>query len=278
MSNPNFLLNGQPSKQVSILDRGLHYGDGLFETIAVNEGQTLLWQAHMQRLKEGCERLKIPFPDTKILQKEAKQLIPDNCKSVLKIMLTRGEAGRGYKPATSLEASRILAVYDWPEHPREIRSEGVNVRICETQIGWNPTLAGIKHMNRLEQVLARSEWNDDKIFEGLILDIEGNVIEGCMSNVFVINDNKISTPDLTQCGIDGIVRDLVLEIAADFDLKAEVKKLSMEDILAAEEVFLTNSIIGLVPVKQIETCCFNSFMQTQKLSNYLLNERLIAPL
>lgn len=278
MSEARILINGEVSKQLSVLDRGLHYGDGLFETIAVKDGRPLLWQQHSQRLQKGCESLKIPFPDIKLLQDEANQLCQGKGNFILKLIITRGEGGRGYRPPTSPDTNRILALYDWPEYPQALYTKGIQLHICNTRMSSNPALAGLKHLNRLEQVLARSEWDNDEIFEGLLLDRDDNVIEGTMSNIFIINDNKISTPELSQCGIDGIIRNLVLEIAADFDLQTETNKLSIEDVLSAGEIFITNSIIGLVPVKQIGNKSFDDFSKTHALYDRLLKKNYLAPL
>ena len=249
------LINGQPADQISAQDRGLHYGDGLFETIAVKNGTPLLWDRHMQRLGLGCSRLGIEPPDPALLRAETEQLCAGVERAVLKIIITRGAGGRGYRPSplTShpLSATRIVARYPWPEWPQRFWQEGVRVRICRTPLGANPSLAGIKHLNRLEQVLARSEWDDPDIPEGLMLDQAGSVIEATMSNLFIVRGGRLLTPDLSVCGVAGIVRACIIEIAAKLSIPCTVTRLTLADVQSAEEGFLCNSLIGLWPIREI---------------------------
>ena len=196
-----FLINGHISERLSAQDRGLQYGDGVFETIAVRQKELLCWEPHYRRLKTGCDFLGIDCPSSSLLINEAAQLEYNSELAVLKIIITRGQGGRGYRPPVpKTPATRILGLYPWPDYPEENYIQGVKTKICQTRLGHNPQLAGIKHLNRLEQVLARSEWDQPEIAEGLMLDIDDNVIEGTMSNLFIIKDQKLMTPDLSQCG------------------------------------------------------------------------------
>jgi len=180
-----FLINGELNETLSAQDRGLHYGDGVFETIAVNKGNLLCWDKHYERLQFGCQILDFACPAKELLQNEAQQVISD-AKEVLKIILTRGAGGRGYNPPKQITPTRIVANYPWPDYSDKQVKEGVKVRICDFRLGFNPKLAGIKHLNRLEQVLARNEWTDMGIAEGLMLDQNDNIIEGTMSNIFMV--------------------------------------------------------------------------------------------
>lgn len=247
----NILVNGVECNSISVIDRGLQYGDGLFETIAVYEGQPILWEQHIERLMHACRRLDIPVPDPSLLLKEALHLAAGNKKAVLKIIYTRGSGGRGYRKPETQQPARILSISPWPDYPGQPDDNGVVLRVCETRLGNNPALAGLKHLNRLEQVLARSEWSDPAIYEGMMLDFHGHLIEGTMTNVFFVRNGVLCTPLLKSCGVAGVMRERVLQQAEKLRLATLIDEFTPADLLQADEVFLTNSLIGIWPVRQI---------------------------
>lgn len=232
-------------------DRGFQYGDGLFETIAVFDGRPCLWTAHIARLARGAERLGIPLPDTAQLADEARTLSQGVERGVLKLMLTRGAGGRGYGPPKTPRARRVLSLHPWPDYPAAWARHGVQVRWCDTPLGLNPVLAGLKHCNRLEQVLARAEWGDPAIAEGLMCDTNGQVVEGTMTNLFVLSGGTLHTPSLTSCGVAGIARAEVLAAADQLGIAWEETAVSRADVANADAVLLSNSLIGLWPVAQL---------------------------
>ncbi len=246
------LINGKPNDSISAQDRGLHYGDGVFETIAVLNGQSLCWQRHMDRLVRGCERLGINCPPELLLQEESGRLCSNVGKGVLKLIVTRGTGGRGYQPAADSDTTRIISLYDWPDYPHDYQNEGVRSCFCEARLGHNPQLAEIKHLNRLEQVILQSELASHNVPEGIALDISGHVIEGVRSNIFSVTGDTLTTPDLSQCGIAGIIRQIILENAAELGLKISVGTVTKDDLFNADEIFFCNSIIGVWPVIQLE--------------------------
>jgi 4-amino-4-deoxychorismate lyase len=247
------LINGEPRQDLSAEDRGLHFGDGVFETVALENGRALCLERHLRRLADGCARLAIPVPDVSTLEEECARICDGVERGVVKLVVTRGASGRGYAPASGASPTRIVARYPWPQYPADRRSDGVAVRVCATRLGRNPRLAGIKHLNRLEQVLARSEEDPGGCAEGLMLDDRGHVIEGITSNVFVRRDRRLTTPDLSGCGVAGIMRELVLEAATELDgLEAETGCMRVEDLSAADECFLTNSLIGIWPIHTLD--------------------------
>ncbi len=250
------LINGERSDHVSVRDRGFQFGDGVFETIAVASGEPLLWERHMHRLQAGALRLGFTPPEIESLRREARQLCRDVERAVLKIMATRGQSTRGYAPDRTAVPTRVLTLLPWRQYPPQYALEGVSVRLCRARLARNPQLAGIKHLNRLEQVLARGEWTDDYA-EGLMRDVEGWVIEGTRSNLFVVKDNKLLTPDLSQCGVEGVMRAEILERARRLQLEVDVVPLALEQVLAADELFLSNSLIGLWPVRDFEGKAFS---------------------
>jgi 4-amino-4-deoxychorismate lyase len=241
-------VNGVAVDCIDTRDRGLLYGDGLFESMAVRNGRVPGWRRHMARLQAGCERLGIPAVDSVQLAQEADELLAGAGHAVLKLIVTRGSGGRGYRIPELMAPSRILQLHPWPELPPAAAQAGVAARLCSTRLCHNRLLAGIKHLNRLEQVLARREWNDPQTGEGLLLDVDGCLVEGTMSNLFLVRQQVLLTPDLRNCGVAGIMRSIILEQAERLSLPVKICRLGMEDLQQADEVFVCNSLIGIWPV------------------------------
>jgi len=239
------MLNGRivaPHEAViPIDDRGLLYGDGLFETMHLGNGRVQFLDDHLQRLTDGCNRLKIDVPEIALLHDELQRLVADHHDGVLKLIVTRGHGGRGYRPPVNAEPVRLWQLFA----PVSSNTQALTVRWCETRLARNSLLAGMKHLNRLEQVMAQSEWNDPQIGEGLLTDTEGELICGTMSNVFLIVDGTLVTPDLRYCGVAGIMRKNILIVAGELKLGIEVRAVRPEELYAASEVFVTNAIRGV---------------------------------
>lgn len=245
------LVNGQSSDTVAITERGLQYGDGLFETIRISSGQPKRWERHISRLALGCERLAIPMPDPELLYRELISLAEQQPDGVLKLLLSRGSGGRGYRPDPDLAPTRVMSLHSLPTYPAAYARDGVVTRLCDTRLAHQPRLAGIKHLNRLEQVLARAEWQGGDIFEGLMCDYDDNVIEGTMTNVLLLAGNHLITPVLTQCGVLGVMRAEVLDQAAGFGYEIEERRVQISDLNTADELWLCNSILGIMPVREL---------------------------
>ena len=243
------LIDGRPAAAVAADDRGLHYGDGLFETLAARDGRPRFWERHWRRLGAGCERLGLERPDEAAARGEVERLAAGHAHRVVKLILTRGSGPRGYRAPEPARTRRILLASDWPAHPPAHAREGIELRLCRTRLGRNPALAGLKHCNRLEQVLARREWGEEAA-EGLMLDAEGEVIAGTMSNVFLAAGGVLRTPRLDQCGVAGVVRGLILERAPELGLEVREERLGLGDVRAADGLFLCNAVIGVWPVRR----------------------------
>lgn len=272
------LLNGKPNTHISIIDRGLLYGHSVFETVAVHNRKPLLWSAHINRLQTGALKLGIPL-DFKLIEQDFQRLVRETAKStfVLRICLTMGEGGRGYLSPNEPEPNRILSVYDLPQHPPAHREHGVVLGIADLRIASQPMLAGIKHGNRLEQVLARQQWQNDWN-EALLLDAKDNVIEATQSNVFIVKNGILSTPDLTNAGVEGVMRATIIELAqSEFNMNCCIETITLAQLRQADEVFLTNSVIGLWPVNQCEKTSYFSFKISHKLLKNLIKNDLIPP-
>ncbi|HEY8683228.1 MAG TPA: aminodeoxychorismate lyase [Rhodanobacter sp.] len=241
------LINGVPAEQVSALDRGLAYGDGLFESIRLVGALAPLWSRHMQRLTESCERLRMPAPDTAQLWREVLAITRDLPHSVVRITLTRGIGERGYAPPVPAQPTRVVAAFALPSIPDGVHVRGVRLRVCDIQLAEQPRLAGMKHLNRLEQVLARAEWNDPAIAEGVLCDNHGRVISATMANLFAVVDGKLLTPALDRCGVAGVARAEVLATCP----QAQVGELTLTALQNASEVFLSSSVRGILPVHSL---------------------------
>lgn len=250
------LINGEQKKTLDITDRGLHYGDGLFETIEVTHQKPVFLAQHLTRLKAGCQILKIPYPAEKILLDEISEVCQSAEQAIIKIILTRGSGGRGYRQPEAIHTTRIVARYPFPDFPDTYTMKGINVRFCELRLGLNPMLAGLKHNNRLEQVLARAEWNDE-FAEGFMLNLNEHVIEGTMSNLFVVKDKMIFTPEINVSGIKGVMRHVIMQIAATGNISVKEMTMNKDFVLAADEIFVTNSVIGIWPVKSLQNSKFS---------------------
>lgn len=267
-----FLVNGECRSQIDISDRGLQYGDGLFETIAVNNHQAVFWQEHYHRLQAGCSRLRIPDPDPAVLLTEINRLCSQsNCAraAVLKLIITRGLGGRGYRQPDVVAPTRILSLHPYPDYPAHFQQEGVVARFCEARLAINPLLAGLKHLNRLEQVLARAEWQNAAIQEGIMLDVNGRVIEGTMTNLFYVKAGTLYTAILKESGILGITRQKIIELSRQNGLQVCELYYTPSDLLQADEVFFSNSLIGIWPAKQIDQQTFAVGVITRQIMTWL---------
>ena len=265
------LVNGKPNNCVPTSDRGLLYGDGVFETIAVENGQLRYWSQHLHRLQSGCERLGMESVNETQLEEECRSLIEQSQQAVIKVIITRGSGGRGYRLPEQPQLTRIIQLHAWPDYPASCKERGIKTRICRTQLGHNPSLAGIKHLNRLEQVLARQEWDHPTIMEGLMLDSSGDLVEGTMSNVFIVKDAVLMTPDLQFCGVAGIMRAQVLEMAAENSIAARIQRIELDSLLQADEVFVCNSLMDIWPVIGIDEHTFLKGPVTTRLQTLLTN-------
>lgn len=245
MSPTAVLVDGVASESVSALDRGLAFGDGIFRTLAVRAGKPLNWRWHARRLAADCRALELAAPAEALLLDEIGRVAPAD--AVVKLTVTRGVGTRGYAIAPG-RATRIVAAFPAPAPDADAMARGVRVHRCALVLSEQPRLAGVKSLNRLENVLARGEWSDPGIAEGLLGDARGNVIEGVASNVFVVREGRAATPRLERCGVIGAQRERVRELLAAEGVAVEERDIAWSELEAAGEVFLTNSLAGVRPV------------------------------
>jgi 4-amino-4-deoxychorismate lyase len=259
----NTWINGRSGESLSHRDRGLQYGDGLFETMRVRKTQVRFLDLHLQRLYAGCRRLSIAAPDRKALRNELQRIASSRREGVLKLILTRGAApgadagsGRrpGYRPSGDERCTRIATLHALSAAgPRGRDTQApARVRLCRTPISVNTALAGLKSLNRLDSVLARSEWHDERIWEGLMGDTDGRWVCGTMSNLFLRHGSVLTTPPVDRSGVAGVMRRWVLQSAGEVQLQARERAVRWQDLQAADEIFMTNAVIGIRSVGRID--------------------------
>lgn len=232
-------------------DRAVAYGDGLFETIAVFDGLAPLWPLHRQRLVRSLQRLAIES-DINLIEQAFLAVCAENSNVLVKIVVARSGGRRGYSSQQCGSCAFRIHTYPLPVYPVDRRQQGAQLHLCRHRLGDNPALAGIKHLNRLEQVLAASEWDRQIADEGLMLDSSGSVIEGTVSNVFVWSGGVLKTPILDRCGVAGVMRSYMLEqLAPSLSLPIQEQRLTVNELLSADGVFVCNSVFGLWPARSL---------------------------
>lgn len=278
--NHSYLINGGSEQAISVFDRGFAYGDGVFRTMQMRSGLPVNWPFHYQKLVADCAAIGIVCPSAELLMSDFQKLFEiDNLadetpyiSEVAKIIITRGEGERGYAPPAVTVPTRVIIKSAMPNYAELNYQQGVQLRVCETRLALQPKLAGIKHLNRLENVLARMEWREESIFEGLLLDQVGNVIECTMSNVFARFGNRLITPDLSQCGVAGITRQRILGLGKVLGLSVSVESLTLVQLLQADEVIICNSLYGAFQVNSIDNKVWPQQELALKIRNMLADD------
>ena len=251
------LVNGVETSAVTIADRGLSYGDGLFETMRVVAGKIPLLKLHLERFERGVHCLKLGPPKTlrrefkKTVEQVLTQLADNNLtnNALVKIMVTRGCGGIGYLPPDKAECTFICQAFNIPEYPSEYTNKGIQVKIIQHRLPAHPALAGIKHLNRLDQVLASQELNGEQ--EGLVFDQSNHLVEGLKSNVLVFEGRQVLTPSLEYCGVQGTLRQYLIGHAKELGFEILVGKIDKDRLKSADGVSMINSVFGLWPVLTI---------------------------
>ncbi len=266
-----YLVNGSFNQAISPFDRGFAYGDGVFRTIKIVGGLPQHWPQHYQKLVADCAAINIVCPSAELLMSDLSQLFLADSETeyhptVAKIIITRGEGNRGYTPPAITAPMRVVLKSDMPDYPESRFSEGVTLTVCETRLAAQPKLAGIKHLNRLENVLARMEWHNPDIAEGIMLDMHDNVIECTAANIFARFGDALITPDLQQCGVAGITRQRIIELAPTLSLKPAVETFNLEKLYQADEVVICNSLYGAWQVKAVQATDTQQSIKTGDLS------------
>lgn len=261
------LINGVLNRSVEVFDRGFMYGDGLFETIRVVKGDPFLWDYHTNRLVEGCKKLSLPVDSDLILRlrlglervvKEAGRHA-ETC--IVKIVISRGVGGRGYQVPDKVQLTEVIICYPAPDYPLTYSLEGIELRTCHHRLSENPSLSGIKHLNRLDQVLASRELQEFEAqraeseapaLEGLMLDQSGQVIECTKSNILLFEQGGIVSPDTRLCGVDGVAKNYIFDCAKKLGLSTRIDNVLPSSIPEFEGMAITNSVLGIWPVCRLD--------------------------
>lgn len=262
---PVILVDGKPNPFIDALDRGLAYGDGVFRTMRAAAGRIPYWRMHYAKLAHDCGRLALDCPSEAVLLEDIARLLAVARDCIVKVVITRGAGGRGYAPPTDALPMRIVASFPLPRIPADRDATGIDARWCRTQVTMQPALAGVKHLNRLDSVLARGEWNNGEHAEGLMLDRDGWVIQGTMSNVFIVERDQLTTPVLDAAGVAGVQRERLMALAAQVGLECVEDRISAQRLLGADQVYVSNSVIGLWWLARLDDRCWERLDVTRLL-------------
>ncbi len=249
-------VNGKPDCQVNPLERGLAYGDGLFATMRFSGGEVLFLRAHLQRLTQGAKRLGFDWCASDSLISQITHLALTRGDGCIKLLLGRGVGGRGYAAPTSGSITEIVSLHAIPSHYSQWQNTGVSLKSSEVKLAQQPLLAGIKHLNRLEQVLIKSKKLPSGFEDWLVMDQKRNVIESSMANLFLVDGNNVITPSIALAGVAGVMREQVIYalIARGFDL--HIHDVSYQQLSQFEHGFITNSLFGLVDINRIDNLTY----------------------
>lgn len=266
-----YWVNGIPASSIALTDRSFNYGDGCFTTMLTRNGTPQHWPYHIERMKACLELLGINQPDWQQVEAWLKIAALNELNAGLKLHISRGEGGRGYSPIGSSQPFVTINHFSLPENYQNWREKGAKLGIAQHQLGIMPLLAGHKHNNRLEQVLIKAELEKRGHLDGIVLDLDGNVIETSMANLFWVKSGVLYTPTLARCGVAGVQRRVVLEISRVFGFDVRIGQYKQEELLAADEVFITNSLLCVAPVIQIGTIDFPIGPITRKLQESVIS-------
>ncbi len=257
-------------------DRGLNYGDGLFETMRIWDGTVPLLGRHLDRMEDGLRRLAFPGPPRQALEGEVSRAVAaaGHDSGVVKLLVTRGDGGRGYAPPDPAEPRLLATVHTLPAPPDGAATRGIRAGRCRTLLGRNPRLAGLKHLSRLEQVLGAAEVAEAGWQEGVMCDEHGSAIEGTRSNLFLSVDGVLVTPELDAAGVAGVLRGRIVEWASRAGMALEIRRVAYDELMTADEVFFANSVIGLWPVAVLGPSRWQAFPACRRLAAGLAAEDL----
>jgi 4-amino-4-deoxychorismate lyase len=269
------LINGIAAEYLAADDRSIQFGDGLFETMLVRDGRVIQLAEHLDRLHVSAQRLSISMPQRPVFIDDIDKLIDEagSACGVIKLIVTRGRSSRGYQYDRQAGSNRLVRFSAIQRQYSSIISAELlrgDLCFCNTPASVNTALAGMKHLNRLDNVLARNEFAADRYIDGLMSDVDGHIIEGSMSNLFAIRDRVLYTPDLGRAGVDGVMRNTVLELAGQAGIEYSVCTLTRPELEQMDCLFITNSLIGMKAVDNLEDTHYSDFSLCEQLFEQLL--------
>ncbi|RPH23593.1 aminodeoxychorismate lyase [Buttiauxella warmboldiae] len=253
-----YLINGEWTDNLPANDRAVQFGDGCFTTARISDGEVKFLDQHLLRLQQACEKLLIPFIEWSLLKSEMLQLAATEKQAVLKVIITRGSGGRGYSAANCQQPTRLLTVSGYPSFYTQWREQGISLALSPIQLGINPHLAGIKHLNRLEQVLIRTHLEQTPAQEALVLDSDGWLTECCAANLFWRKGSRVLTPYIDKSGVNGTMRQHIIACLAGTAWQVTEVRESVAALAEADEVLICNALMPIVPVHQAQGWRFAS--------------------
>ncbi|SIR09168.1 aminodeoxychorismate lyase apoprotein [Shewanella morhuae] len=262
-------VNGVAQANIDPTDRGIAYGDGLFATMRTGAEGVLFFETHQARLTAGAARLGFQWQMSEALQQQLQALAIEYPQHCIKLIVTRGVGGRGYTPPETVKPTEIVSVHTIPSHYIQWQQRGICLKTSSIRLGLQPLLAGVKHLNRLEQVLIKSHPLPQGFDDWLVTDIEDNVIESSMANVFFIKGNCVFTPSLALCGVAGVMREQVMLALLEQNINIECLPVGAERLIEFDSAFITNSILGIVDVLAIDSLTFTRTPITAQLRQTL---------
>lgn len=253
-----YWINGILQDHLKVTDRGIHFGDGCFTTAYICHGRIELLSWHLERLQHATERLLIPALAWSQLQQEMEQSVKAVAQGVLKVIITRGSGGAGYSGKGCENPTRILAIAPYPQHYLRWRQSGITLILSAVALARNPLLAGLKHLNRLEQVLIRTHLEQTVAHEAVVLDTEGMLVECCAANLFWRKGDQVYTPALTHSGVTGVMRRQIMALLQDSHYSLHVVTQPLATLADADEVLICNALMPLLPVNHVQNWSYHS--------------------
>jgi len=247
-----FLINGQWQTSLNAQDRAIQFGDGCFTTARIIGGKVRFVDDHLRRLAEACKALWIAGVDWQGLADEIDNIAASQGQGVLKVIISRGNGGRGYSPSHTGLPSRLLSVSPMPEHYARWRSQGISLAASPVSLGKNPLLAGIKHLNRLEQVLIRRHLEQTGADEALVVDSDGSLVECCTANLFWRKGQRVFTPFVDQSGVNGTMRQRIIACLEHSPWSCQQVREPLSTLAQADEVIICNALMPIIPVNQAQ--------------------------
>lgn len=251
-------INGQLQKQLAVSDRGTQFGDGCFTTARVRDAEIVWLDRHLARLQQAAERLMLPAIDWSSLRQEMNLAARGRSEGIVKVILTRGSGGRGYGIQGCDSPTRIVMQADYPAHYARWREQGVSLRLSSVALARSRLLAGIKHLNRLEQILIRIDLERRAADEVLVLDTAGSLVECCAANLFWRKGKRVYTPDLSYAGVDGVARQHIISLLAGSEFDLHIVTEPVETLADADEALICNALMPIIPVNQAQSWCYRS--------------------
>lgn len=265
-----YWINGVESETLPINDRSTQYGDGFFTTMKVENGEICLWPFHLNRLKTTAKRLMMTAPNWQKLEEHVYSIARDLPLGGIKVLISRGAGGRGYSPEGCVTTQVIVSDFQYPSHYKRWQENGIELGVSTIKLGLSsPHLAGMKHLNRLEQVLIKDEIAKTEVTDVVVLDLNNKVIETSIGNIFWIKDGRIFTPDLSFSGIEGVMKKHLQQLIEESQLELNEVSVELCELENADEVFITNSLFEIVPINAIVNTKFTQHKFTHRFQEKL---------